>query len=283
MVYLQNRVPVNSSSIPMRNNTVTYIRKERQGYVSILLPNSPTPVYEMANVTTMEILKDMDGERNLKDLFTRFSSKYYDIAPSRLEIDFSGVITKLWQCGIIVWKKGSNPFMEQYTRNLENGLTVRVAFEEDIDRLLGYVDNYEAKPEYFNFISDTLTPQLFSPLQLRYAFFNMTHIFFLIEDKEQVIGTVGVSTDKLPNVGEVSYLSLPESIIREVLVKITELSRSATPANLTKLRVYISKNENLSYQGFKKVLNERGFDFIALLKKEINKKDVEMYDYIFAD
>ncbi len=282
MVYLKNTVPIRTAAIPLKANTITYLRKEKDCYVSILLPNASSQQYKLINETAMEIIDDMDGVKNLSSLFEIYRSRYSSVDMECLEKDFSMVITQLWQDGIIQWKNSYNPLFEDFNLQIDTDISIRVAFEEDINKILSYTNDFEAESNYVNFTSEYLSRKLFDPLQLRYAFFNMTHVFFMIEKENQVIGLVGISNDKSPFICEVAYLNIPNTLLKEVLKRVIELTKIACANYITKMRIYIPKDDKYAEDGLPSVLQDCGFAYITTLEKEINKKDVILLDYIYS-
>lgn len=253
-----------------------FYREEHNGYVSIIPPGKPTVERKLLNLTTVEILNEVDGRNTLSNICDEFVKRHPSIPIETLKMDLLFIIYELWANSIIDWKKGENPFMSKYVRELDsgNGL-IRIAFEEDTRRLMQFYEDSEG--DACNRYSNALLPVDFKmPLLMRYSMFSLNYVYFICERDNKIESTIVMNLDKISSVATIESVDNWNNNFPYYFQKLEELLDEFSIKKYTKIRAILRPNED---NEFRKELLRARFSPIAILEKEIDNSNVELMEY----
>lgn len=271
---LNLKLKYTDSCIPIYNQSkLPYIRNERNGYKTIVLPNQDPIIYDLINPTTDYILSLIDGKRTLKEIYSEMIKQFGEEYKSEIQKDLPNTILALWMKNVIKFKKGALPNMDNICIDLKNDYKLKLAFDEDMIGLYDFLKNQDhCNVNYTSIISNFFIE---TQLQLRASIFNMNSLFFMLLYKEKIIGVVMIGMPILSSVATIDIVKSSEDKLKMILNGVFELITKISITKITKLRIHLQKKDNL----LKDTLLELGFNKIASLEKEINDTSVDMYDY----
>lgn len=105
----------NMEIIPIKNKSILYRRKEKDGYISITDPTTQYPSYLLLNNTAQFVYDQIDGQKDVSQIMDKVIN-YYNIKHSKeVELDVSRILLYMWEKQLIFWKNGVFPKMEEYS------------------------------------------------------------------------------------------------------------------------------------------------------------------------
>lgn len=268
-----------SGTIPIFNKSkVHYSRKEKEGYMSINCPIARTPVYLLLNETTQGIISKINGKKTIKDIYQDMLDEYEINDTDSIRYDISECLNQMWKNQLIRWKGDEHPYMETFSAELSDEITIRIAFDDDIAKINKFA-RIEKTTNNLNYICPYSNSILNNPLAIRNSIFTMTSIYVLILKQSELLGIVAFSI--LPNastVATVEYMSLPENLLESVLFRSMELVKKASIVDISKVRAYIREGNPNDLNVINKC--ENFLKFVVTLEKEISNLNISLYEYI---
>lgn len=265
--------------IPVKNNkNISYIRKEKDGYFSYIPSDKGSEAYKLINPTGQFILNCMNGENSLLDILNILLEKYGNEYKEQITNDLLSLVKQLWISNMINWKEGLDIMEESFKISLNDNLSVRVAFDEDIKDIMKFVKEAETKDGLLDFRNLISTSNNITPLILRYSLFSMETIIFLLENNDSLEGILAISNSPITVTGNLEFAICKKDLLEEFLVTSTKLINLVSRFECKKYRAYLANND---VSKLKKIFLDIGFDYKCKLDNEINNIDVEMFDFIF--
>lgn len=266
----------------MRQIAIAYTREENDGCFSIAISENNYPNYKLVNETTKYILSLMDGVNTVGDISKKLISTYGSIYEPQIRNDVSNIMKELWMDGIIDWKDGFIPEMDNASRNILNGYTVEVAFENDMKRLFNFLqDNSNVDDEkHIKFTSHMSGNSTISEYAIRWQLFNMNSIYLMLLKDGKIQGVIAVGVPSLSSVATLDLVLCKKEHLAEFLKTATSMLNPVSVTNITKLRIYFSENQVKTFLG--DIVDSFGFKKIAFLEQENGLENFYMYDYLIC-
>ena len=276
-VYSDLKIGATSQCIPIfSEKRMPFFREENFGYVSIIPPDSVEAPNKLLNKTVAFILKNMNGNNSVNDLYNIMIEKYGNKYSTQIERDLSQTILDLWSNNIIKWKKGANPLMENFKRKIDDSYSVRVAFDTDIKKILEFMDRSKLIEGLVNYKNPVSLTKDITPLIMRYSLFSMNSIFFLLEKNSEVKGIFACNISPITTTANVDFVIAPDKKMIELIHYATQLINIAAKSESKRIRFFLKKDSD---ENLKKILEKCGFQKIAFLDNEVNGIDIEMLDW----
>ena len=96
-MYSDLKIGATSQCIPIfSEKRMPFFREENFGYVSIIPPDSVEAPNKLLNKTVAFILKNMNGNNSVNDLYNIMIEKYGNKYSTQIERDLSQTILDLW-------------------------------------------------------------------------------------------------------------------------------------------------------------------------------------------
>ncbi|MCL2607962.1 MAG: PqqD family protein [Methanomassiliicoccaceae archaeon] len=248
-------------------------REEKEGHISITPSDRTVTERKLLNRTSKEILDAADGENTVKDIVEVISNRYPSASKELIERDVTTILFHIWKNGIITWKKGGNPFMSDFMIELSPNEKVRLAFEEDTKELIEYYTTSNARNDYY---SPLINISIKEPLFIRHSMFTLNHLFFVYEKDGKIESVVIISVDWISSVATIIGMQNVDDKFIEYFPKIAEVMKKFSAKKYNKIRIII---ECEGHDEMRLMLRKSGFESTVVLKKEIEDRDLEMFDY----
>ncbi len=270
-------VDYKSNCVPISNEyNLPYIREENNGFVSIALANSKYPRYELINETTQYILSLMDGEKTVYDIFKTMTRTYGEAYEKEIGKDLSILLVQLWVKGIIKWKDGIEPKMNNLEKEINKNYKIKVAFDSNMQQIYDFLTSKNKISDLNIFKNHISTNAYNTQSNIRYSLFNMSAIYFMLLNNNKMEGLLIMDVPNTSSVATLNFLMCPVNFIGKFLGNVKAMINDASVAPITKIRAHLTKREKDS--AFSTKLESIGFKYITLLEKENNVEDLFMYD-----
>ena len=200
-----------------------YVREEKKGFLTIISKNHPEVKELVINCTSKEILSLCDGEKTFDEILKHMGKKYFKVEKDLLKRDLIQVLGNMSRLGVISWKT-ENPFLFTRENFLDNQHCIRIATEDDIRDLCGYLSSLKNEDKDIKYISPYSTDKEYSELAIRQKLFAYAEEFILLVENKKIVGLLAL---KIPSAG----------VIKAASIRICALNKGCKE-NLTALFAY---------------------------------------------
>jgi len=143
----------------------------------------------------------------------------------------------------------------------------------DTKELLEYYTTSNTRNDYYS----PLTKISFKePLFIRHSMFTLNHLFFVYEKDGKIESVAIISVDWISSVATIIGLQNLDDRFIEYFPKIAEIMKKFSAKKYNKIRIII---ECEGHDEMSSMLRKSGFESTVVLKKEIEDRDLEMFDY----
>lgn len=208
-------IPMSSTCVPLYlSKKMVYHREENAGWISITPPLQPVTRPFILNWTGNLILSLSNGRNSVADIYKIMVERFGESEREKMEKDLSDILISLWLHNIITWKKGVHPFMNDFTRVLSDDYSVKVAFDDDIRKIIKFnaVSHVDNDINFENSIGETGGK---SPLRIRFSLFSMDTVYFLLLRNDEVEGLCAVSMTTNYSVATIEFITCKNEIFSE--------------------------------------------------------------------
>lgn len=273
---LRNNFRFSEAKPVFQKQKVAYSRMENHGACSISINTDYlSPLF--FNKTAMEMIELFDGNHSIKQIYTCFCEKYDHIDESVLSKDLYDTIMKLWKLGLVLWKGGENPYMEDYKYEITEKVTMELAFDNKLAEIMKFIKNQQDYPVYVNPLSEQKWDESYV---LRAALFSMSAIILMIYESGKLSGLlilVPASSKRTSCI--VEYICIINlDLLQAIIKKLNIVLKDGILDQVTKLSMY-TKVENENDMSFIRAMIPP-FKRVCLLKKEIDELDIALYEHI---
>lgn len=276
MVKLES-IDYKSGCIPISNeDRLPYKREENNGFVSIALTNDKYPRYELLNKTAQYILSLMDGKKTVYDIFNAMVSTYGEAYREQIGKDLSILLVQLWVKNVISWKDGVEPKMSNLEKQINQKYKIKVAFDSNMQQLYDFLTSKNKSTNLSIFKNHVSTNAYNTQSNIRYSLFNMSAIYFMLLNNNNVEGLLIVDIPSASSVATLNFVMCPMTLMEEFLSGVQGMINNAAITPITKIRAHLTQNDQDGL--FAKNLESVGFKYIVLLEKENNTENLFMYD-----
>lgn len=270
-------VDYKSDCVPISNEyNLPYIREENNGFVSIALATSKYPRYELINETAQYILSLMDGKKTVHDIFKTMIHTYGEAYEKEIGKDLSLLLVQLWVKGIIKWKDGIEPKMNNLEKEIDRNYKIKVAFDSNMQQIYDFLTSRNKSSDLRIFKNHISTNAYDTQSNIRYSLFNMSAIYFMLLNNNKLEGLLIIDIPSASSVATLNFLMCPVNLIGKFLGNVKAMINNASVTPITKIRTHLTRDEQDST--FSINLESIGFKYTTFLEKENNAEDLFMYD-----
>lgn len=277
------QISMDSDKIPIfsKRRQICY-REEKNGYASIV-PQGQTIFNPLIlNPTTVLMLSLMNGKNTIKDIYSTLVNKYGDKNKEAIRADLAKMLYDLTQNRIVLWGKGGVPYMDNFTKKLDGGYTLRLAFDNDLRSIVKFINTSDADDTIVSYCNPLQGIDTWSELAIRSALFTMMSCIFVLEHDAQIIGIYSLDQSQTTNTAVISNIICPVEHMNLMFKQSVPLIKKAAVCVPKKLRLYLVDNTSTSAK-IKKEVTQELFSSVVVLHNEVDGVDIEMLDYEFKE
>lgn len=278
---MSNYIPISmdSDKIPIfsKRRQICY-REEKNGYASIV-PQGQTIFNPLIlNPTTVLMLSLMNGKNTIKDIYGTLINKYGDKNKEAIKTDLTKMLYDLSRNRIVLWGKGGTPYMDNFTKKIDGGFTLRLAFDNDLRSIVKFINTSATDDTIVSYCNPLQGIDTRSELAIRSALFTMMSCIFVLEYDAQIIGLYSFDQSQTTNTAVISNIICPAEYINLMFEESAPLIKKAAVCVPKKLRLYLVDNTSTSAK-IKKEVTKDLFSSMVVLHNEVDGVDIEMLDY----
>ena len=252
------------------NKDELFFRRNEDGNQNIILVKSKGSKLYL-NKTGYEILEQILNSISYDDIVSSMVSKYSNTEKEIIVEDIKSVF-RLLDIYNIIQITDSND-------NLPEGFIVKAAGDKDYSRMYEFFK----KGKYFSYPKD-VNLEYFSPSAIRFRQVNNKEFYFICYKNSEIVGIISIIFPKeLLNSLTISGVYLKHETDEEYIYSLIEnLIKETIITNESKLRaVFVGKDGSVIDSNGLRLFTDLGFEFEAILKKELGDNDILLYNKIF--
>lgn len=270
-----------------------YFREEKEGYWTFISKAHPEVKELICNPTAYQVLTSCNGKNCVSDIYRILENRYPKVDKERIRMDINKTLITFSRVGIVNWN-GINPFENKMEETLKNDLSGSIGYETDLPIIMEFLNSYGipqrnySMPKDFIFYSNPLLPSKFYyEVNVRQRIFGYIEEFFLLRQKENLIGIVtlglnsNVNTNLPTNVGTFNLIILNEKygIFSELLNYVLNTFPLISIKEPTKVTFLGLEN----HKEIRILLEKNRFTFEGALKNEIGfNKNISIFAYYYS-
>lgn len=273
------------NSIPIFNvKNISYLRKEKNGYISFYSKKCPYLREMIINQTGYQILllcKDIKPNQICEEILKSFKN----VDKDTIIKDLKEILFTYTKAGIIDWKEGRNPFMNYYSKKISDNLILSLAKEDDLIKIKNFVElNLDKDTFYLNPTRNK--EEYLSEIAYKEKLFLYSEEFIILNNNDgEIQGIISffIPTKNSLTISTVGIFYLPNSLyknIKDIINFCFEIIKEFSISKITKIKYLSLVDNNKNNNLIKESLLDNGFKLEAYLEKEFDELDIEVISHL---
>ena len=261
-----------------KKENLSYERKEKEGYWTIIPKFHPETQELVINHTSRKILEFCDGKRDIEGVVNEMKNIFPTVARKKIQQDVNVTLATFSKLLVIEWI-GENPFLYKRETMLSNDQVLMVGQEDDILRIKRFVEKsgiFQDNQSQINKANLFLYKNPFTPIfeyeevALRAKLFNFIEEFFLLEKGGEISGLISIIPPVAPPVTSsvIKMIITPKDSFPDFLKYAQDTLPFISIRKTTKIRVQETSSEKIDPELEKALLNE-GYKEEGIMEHEL--------------
>ena len=246
-------------------NLYSYIRDEKDGYITIIPTINNINEELIINPTCKKVIDLANGKNTIGDIYN--------------STDLINTLFDLTNYNLLEWDI-ENPFTVEIDKKVEN-YKLKLATEDDLLNIVDFIKNNDIN--YYVFRSGvSLNKRLYNlELEIRQKMFSLTEEFFIIERNSVIDGLLSLSIPVNLNstASRVEFIKCRKNDIGTLFEYAIDTLKEVSVEKITKISVDIANN--IEAEDTFNILRNLRFETEGILKKEFNDIDIARLSYIY--
>ncbi len=272
-----------------RKENLLYEREEKNGYWTFISKIHPETRELIVNRTGKEILMLCDGSRTLQMIEYEMQNRYPNVGSNRIRMDVAKTIAIFSRLGIIEWED-ENPFLYKKEEPIADDLSMLIGQEYNICSIKEFIHSLgifrsltASEQNYFFYESPLFNFKEYEEVALRQKLFAYAEEFFLLLQKEKIVGLISIELPVLPNnsAAIIKLIVSPQSYFCTFLKYAQDNFPVLSVKNITKIKLFELLAAPLVSEMKELLLNE-GYKEEGILHNEFGfGGDVKIWAYCY--